>query len=154
MPGVAIKAYLAENNVPFTVTRHPPAFTAQEVAAGVHVSGHHLAKVVVLKVDGSFVIAVLPAPARVDLGLFRQESGARTVELAREEEFESLFPGCDRGAMPPFGNLYDVPVHVDQTLARSDHIVFNAGNHVETIRIAYADFERLVKPRVAAFSRP
>ncbi len=152
MPGAAIKTYLKENKVPFKVTEHPVAFTAQEVAAEVHVSGYELAKVVVIKADGGFVMAVLPAPLRVDLGLFRKVSKAKKADLAREEEFEALFPGCDRGAMPPFGNLYKMPVYVDGALAEHDRIVFNAGNHIETIQVAYADFERLVKPKVGNFS--
>jgi len=153
VPPVDIRSYLKDQGVPFEVTAHPLAFTAQEVAQAVHVSGYRLAKVVVLKVDGAFVMAVLPGAMRVDLARFKQVAGARRVDLASESEFERLFPGCERGAMPPFGNLYDVPVYVDQSLAGRDRIVFNAGNHIETIRVAYSDYERLVKPRLGSFSQ-
>jgi Ala-tRNA(Pro) deacylase len=153
MPGAAIKKYLQDGKVRFTSTRHPAAFTAQEVAAAVHVSGHLLAKVVILKADGGFVMAVLPAPLRVDLERFRAVGGFKAAELAREQEFEPLFPGCERGAMPPFGGLYKLPVFVDEALAGRERLVFNAGTHTETIEMAYADFDRLTKPRVGSFAR-
>jgi Ala-tRNA(Pro) deacylase len=60
-------------------------------------------------------------------------------------------PGCETGAMPPFGNLYGLPVYVDQTLTRDEEIDFNAGSHTELLQLAYADFERLVKPQVTSF---
>jgi Ala-tRNA(Pro) deacylase len=117
------------------------------VAATTHVHGWELAKSVVVKVDGAFALAVLPAPAVVDLELLRRATGARKAVLANEREIESLFPGCELGAMPPFGNLYGLPVYVDLSLGADESIVFNAGTHTEAIRIAYADFDRLAHPR-------
>jgi Ala-tRNA(Pro) deacylase len=128
------------------IKRHAEAFTAQEVAAAVKVTGYELAKVVVLKGDGDYVLAVVPAPLKVDIKAARGILGAKKVSLAHEEEFETLFPGCDRGAMPPFGNLWGVRTFVDESLARHPHIVFNAGSHIETVSMSYTDFERLARP--------
>jgi Ala-tRNA(Pro) deacylase len=95
----------------------------------------------------------LPAPHRADLNKAAVALGAREVRLAHEEEFAAAFPDCEVGAMPPFGNLYDLPVYVDNALAEDETIIFSAGTHTDTISMKYADFERLVKPTVAAFAR-
>ncbi len=143
---------LVERGVKYEVTPHSPAYTAQEVATVEHVSGYDVAKVVMAAVDDRLVMLVLPAPHRVDLEKVKQNLGAATARLAREEEFARLFPDCDLGAMPPFGNLYGIPVYVDRTLIHDPRIVFNAGSHRETMTIAYADFERLVQPQVMEFA--
>ena len=68
------------------------------------------------------------------------------------EEFEDSFPDCEVGAMPPFGNLYGVPVYVEKTLAEDETMVFRSGTHTETMSVSYSDFERLVEPTVAQFA--
>jgi Ala-tRNA(Pro) deacylase len=55
--------------------------------------------------------------------------------------------------MPPFGNLYDLPVYVDQALAEEEQVVFRVGNYQDTIKIAYADYARLARPTVGEFAR-
>jgi Ala-tRNA(Pro) deacylase len=148
-----LKTFLDGNHVSYATLQHPIAFTAQGVAAATHVHGRELAKTVVIRVDDRFVLAVLPAPGRVDLKRFREVVGADLVSLATEAEFQGLFPGCEPGAMPPFGNLYGLPVYVDEKLTLDRQIVFNAGTHSEAVRMEYSDFARLVQPKVVAFSR-
>ncbi|MEE8537676.1 MAG: YbaK/EbsC family protein [Acidobacteriota bacterium] len=138
-------AWLRGQNVPFQSQKHAEVYTAQEVAAVMKVSGYELAKVVVLNVDGSSVLAVLPAPLRVDFRVARSALGAKKISLASEATVERLFPGCERGAMPPFGNLWGIKTYVDESLATHQRIVFNAGSHIETVSMAYADFERLAR---------
>ncbi|MFW6085283.1 MAG: aminoacyl-tRNA deacylase [Gemmatimonadota bacterium] len=133
-------------------SEHPPAFTAQEVAAAEHVPGKELAKTVMLTDGKAFVMAVLPATRRIEIDKLREVAGIPDLRLAEEDEFAGLFPNVETGAMAPFGNLYDVPVFVDQTLREDESITFNAGTHTDTIRMAYADFERLVEPVVAEFA--
>jgi Ala-tRNA(Pro) deacylase len=106
----------------------------------------------VVNVDGRFVLAILPAHLKVDLEQLKEKANAKSVRLAHESEFATLFPGCDRGAMPPFGNLYGVDVFVDESLTHDSEIVFNACTHVDAIRMRYMDFERLAHPRVTAFA--
>jgi len=149
-----LTALLERNRIHYQTVRHPPVSTAQGLAAVMHIPGRELAKTVVLKVDGKYALAVLPAPSHVDFRRFREASGARSVALATELEFERLFPGCDVGAEPPFGELYGLPVWVDASLAEDASIVFNGGTHAEAVRIAYRDFERLAHPRPARFARP
>ena len=139
-------AWLRSQNVPFQSQKHAEVYTAQEVAAVMKVSGYDLAKVVVLDVDGSSVLAILPAPLRVDFSAARSALGARKVSLASETTVEKLFPGCQLGAMPPFGNLWGIKTYVDESLATHHRIVFNAGSHIETVSMAYEDFERLARP--------
>ena len=97
-------------------------------------------------------MAVLRGPDKVDIDLLRGAAGAKKAELATETQFQGLFPGVELGAMPPFGNLFDMDVYVDEGLTRDERIAFNAGTHSELIQLDYADFERLVKPNVASFS--
>jgi Ala-tRNA(Pro) deacylase len=112
-----------------------------------------LAKTVIVKTDEKPVMAVVPASFHVELRLLKKATGAQSVELASEEEFKGLFPECETGAMPPFGNLYGIDVYADETLARDREIAFNAGSHRELIRLAWEDFNRLAKPKVAQLVR-
>ncbi len=143
-----LEAYLEENRVPYEILLHRPAYTAQEVAAAQHVPGREMAKVVMAKAGERFVMAVLPAPRRLDLEKLAARVPERRARLASEDEFAGLFPQCDAGAEPPFGNLFGVPVYVDESLARDEHIVFPAGSCTETVRLRYADFAMLVQPVV------
>jgi Ala-tRNA(Pro) deacylase len=141
-----VKDYLEQTGVSYSHCTHRLAYTAQEVAAVQHVPGKEMAKTIVLKADSEFVMVVLPAVMKINMKVLRDELPFAHVELATESEFAKLFPDSERGAMAPFGNLYGLPVYVDRSLAEDAEIVFNAGTHVDTIRIKYADFSRLVKP--------
>ena len=152
MPVHTLKKFLDEHHIKYVVISHSPAYTAQEVAASAHVRGKELAKTVMLKVDGHLAMAVLPASRHIDFELLRKAVGARTVGLASEREFKGLFPECEVGAMPPFGNLYGLKTYVADALAEDDTIAFNAGTHTELIRMPYRDFARLVNPMVLEFA--
>jgi Ala-tRNA(Pro) deacylase len=147
-----VKAFLDIHAVKYVVISHSRAYTAQGIAAIAHISGREVAKTVIVKLDGDLAMAVLPASYQVDLEALRRATGVQVAELASEHEFKRHFPDCETGAMPPFGNLYGIPVYVDETLSLDREIVFNAGSHYELIKLAYADFARLVKPEVMEFS--
>jgi Ala-tRNA(Pro) deacylase len=147
-----VKAFLDANAVKYVVITHSKAYTAQGIAAVAHISGKELAKTVIVKLDGKLTMAVLPASYQVDLAALKQATGVRNAELASECDFKEHFADCETGAMPPLGNLYGIPVYVDETLTEDDEIAFNAGSHYELIRLSYVDFERLVKPQVLSFS--
>ncbi len=154
MPAKALKDFLDQHKIPYQVLSHTRTYTAQETAASAHIPGQELAKTVMARIDGRMAMLVLPAQYRVDFDLLRDLIGADEVELASEKEFRTLFPDCEPGAMPPFGNLYKIDTYVAEQLAKDEHIAFNAGTHTELIRMAYADFERVAKPRlVALFAR-
>ena len=148
MPVRMLKEFLDQNKVKYVSIKHSPAFTAQEIAASAHIAGQELAKTVMVKLDGKMAMAVLPASFRVDFDLLKQATGAKKAELASEEEFEKLFPECELGAMPPFGNLYDMEVYVARRLSEDEEISFNAGTHTELVKLAYADFASLVRPKL------
>lgn len=152
MPCDKLLEFLDENAVPYTLIKHHEAFTAQEIAEKAHVSGKEFAKTVMVKLDGEMAMAVLPAENQVNFNLLREAAGAETVSLALERDFKELFPDCELGAMPPFGNLYGMRVFAAGSLTKCDHIAFNAGSHTELIKMACADFTRLVKPQVARFT--
>ena len=152
MPVKKLKEFLDANKIKYVTVAHSPAYTAQQIAASAHIPGRELAKTVMVKIDGKLAMAVLPASFKIDFDLLGKASGAKKVELATEGEFKEMFPGCELGAMPPFGNLYGMDVFVAQSLAEDDEIAFNAGSHTELIKLSYKDFERLVRPKVADIS--
>jgi len=152
MPLNQLRAFLDQHHIRYVVISHSKAYTAQGIAALAHISGKELAKTVILKLDGALGMAVLPASYQVDLGAIKAATGVQAAELASEHEFKQHFPDCETGAMPPFGNLYGIPVYVDETLTEDQEIAFNAGSHNELIRLSYNDFAQLVKPLVLNFA--
>lgn len=152
MPIQRLKEYLDSNEIKYVVISHSIAYTAQGIAALAHIPGKELAKTVMVKIDGKFAMAVVPASRHVDLGLLKTVSRAKTIDLASELEFKSKFPDCETGAMPPFGNLYDMLVFADESLSRDMEIAFNAGSHRELVRLSWRDYVRLVRPVLATFT--
>jgi len=146
-----LKDYLENNKVSYEVGYHQMAYTAQEIAATQHVPGKEMAKVVMVKADGKIVMLVLPASYRVETKKLKSALGCKKVGIIKEKEFQDLFPDCEVGAMPAFGNLYNLEVWVDKVLTENQSIVFQAGSHVETLRIKYEDYVRLVNPKVGDF---
>lgn len=152
MPVSRLKDFLDDQHVKYVTIQHSMAYTAQEIAAKAHIPGKELAKTVIVKIDGKNAMAVLPASYRINLGRLKQVCKASQVELASEEDFRDLFPGCETGAMPPFGNLYNMDVYVENSLVDEEDIAFNAGSHTELIKLSYQDFEKLVHPKTASFT--
>ncbi|MGC2477845.1 MAG: YbaK/EbsC family protein [Candidatus Sulfotelmatobacter sp.] len=148
MPLSMLRSFLDSHNVKYMVISHSLAYTAQGVAALAHVSGKKLAKTVIVKIDGILAMAVIPASDHVDLDRLRTLTGAQSVKLATEREFKNAFPDCETGAMPPFGNLYDMSVYADESLAAHDEITFSAGTHRELVRMPWEDLVRLVNPTI------
>ena len=152
MPVMQLKEFLDAERVKYVSISHSTAYTAQEIAASAHVPGRELAETVMVKVDGAMAMAVLPATRKLDLPKPKRAAGAKAVELADEAEFRTMFPQCETGAMPPFGNLYGMPIYIAECLREDVQIAFNAGSHTELIRMDYADFEKLVDPKVATLT--
>jgi Ala-tRNA(Pro) deacylase len=147
-----LRELLEANKVAYSVHSHPTAYTAQEIAALQHVRGGQLVKVVMVRAGGDFIMLALPAERRVDFTRLQAMLGGRDVRLAEESEFRDLFPGSEIGAMPPFGNLYGLPVYADRALEKEPEIVFNAGTHTLTAKMAFRDYIALVQPVMAEFS--
>ena len=147
MPLKKLKEYLDGQKVKYESLAHYETYTSQETAQSAHISGRELAKTVMVIINGRMAMAVLPAPQKIDFALLGAAAGS-TAELAGEQEFMDIFPDCETGAMPPFGNLYGIEVYVDEGLTRDEEIAFNAGSHIELMKLSYKDFARLVKPKV------
>lgn len=154
MPIERLRKHLDESGTRYVTIRHSPAFTAQEIAASTHIPGEDVAKVVVVRLDGRTAMAVIPATCRLDLSLLRRAANVREARLATEEEFRDLFPGCEVGAMPPFGGLFGMDVYVATVLTEDEDIAFNAGTHVEVILMKYADYARVAQPKVVDLTAP
>ena len=149
-----LQAYLDDHHIKYQVLSHSPAYTAQELAAVEHIPGQQVAKVVMVrkKDTGMPVMLVLPASYKVNLAKLTELTGTE-VYLEPEGEFHDLFPGCETGAEPPFGNLFGLQTCVDESLTQDEEIVFNGGTHRQTVRMRYQDFAQLVHPRVARFAQ-
>jgi len=152
MPVKQLKEFLDRERIKYVSISHSPAYTAQEVAASAHITGKELAKTVIVKLDKQMAMAVLPANRKIVLQDLREVTGSDQAKFASEDEFKQQFPDCETGAMPPFGNLYGMAVYAAASLADNEEIAFNAGSHTEIIKLAYKDFERLVKPKVVSFT--
>jgi Ala-tRNA(Pro) deacylase len=152
MPARKLKQYLDNEGIKYVSLIHSTAYTAQEVAATTHISGKEMAKTVIVELDGEMAMAVLPANRKIVLQDLREVTGCDQVKFASEDDFKRMFPDCETGAMPPFGNLYGMEVYIAESLTQNDEIAFNAGTHTEVIKMRYADFERLVHPRVVSFT--
>lgn len=149
-----LKTYLDDHAVKYLVISHSPAYTSLEIAALAHIPGKEIAKTVIITADGATMMAVVPASHMADFKLLHTFTGAQHIDLTDEQEFRTLFPDCETGAMPPFGNLFGLPVLVSESLAEDEMIAFNAGSHKELIRMSYRDFINLVQPRVGVISYP
>ena len=147
-----VTEFLDKSGVKYQLSEHQPTFTAQQMAAEEHEPGRYVAKPVIVKAGDEYVMCVLPAPYKVDLGALKKQLGVKKAVLAGEKEFKDLFPDCELGAEPPFGNLYDLPTIMDKVLEKDDHIMFQAGSHEKAIRMSMADYRKLVQPKVLEFS--
>ena len=152
MPAQIIRKYLDDNEIKYISIKHSRAYTSQEIAASAHIEGRRLAKTVVLKIDGKLAFAVLPASYKIDFEMLKKTIGNENVRLANEQEFKDRCPGCEVGAMPPFGILFNCETIVAASLVEDEDILFNAGNHSELIKMKYSDFEKLVQPKIVRFS--
>ena len=144
--------FLDNSAVRYEIREHPPAFTAQQMAAIEHEPGQYVAKPVIIKADGKYIMCVLSACYKIDMGALKSQLGANSVELAQEKEIGKIFNDCELGAEPPFGNLYDLPTIMDKSLEEDDHITFQAGTHEKAIRMSMDDYRKLVEPKVLEFS--
>jgi Ala-tRNA(Pro) deacylase len=147
-----LKDFLDLRNIKYVTITHSQAFTAAEIAQSAHIPGGILAKTVMVVIDGALAMAVVPSNRRLRLDDLRDLAATDDVKLAHEYDFKRRFPDCEPGAMPPFGNLYDMSTYVSPDLAAEGEIAFNAGSHTELIRMSWHDYERLAKPRVARFT--
>jgi Ala-tRNA(Pro) deacylase len=147
-----IAEYLNKSGIKYETRTHKPVFTAQRIAAEEHEPGRFVAKPVIVRADGKYVMCVLAACYKIDLRGLKQTLGAKKVELASEEEMAQVFDDCEPGAEPPFGNLYNITTIMDKALEKDDHIVFQAGTHDKAIKMSMADYKRLVSPKVLEFS--
>lgn len=149
-----VQRYLNNYGIPYHVIDHDAAFSAYDAARAAHVSQREFAKTVVVRIDGKFWMAVLRADHKINIHAIKAAFGAHEVHLAHEEDLSALFPDCELGAMPPFGNLYGIPVLVDQALLSDEEIAFNACNHSRVIRLKLSDYLRLVNPLIGRYSQP
>jgi Ala-tRNA(Pro) deacylase len=152
MPAKKLKEFLDSNKIKYVSITHSSAYTAMEIAALAHVPGKELAKTVMIKINGHMAMVVLPATHMIKMDLLKKAVGNENIRLATEQEFKDKFPDCEVGAMPPFGNLYNLEVYASDSLKEDEEIVFNAGSHTELIKMSYKDFERLVNPKIAQIS--
>ncbi len=146
-----VKNYLDEKHIGYQILQHSLAYTAMEIAGAQHIPGKQLIKSVIVKADGKFIMCVLSSNHLINFNKLKKSTQTAEAYLATEEELEALFPACEVGAEPPFGDLFGLDVIVDRAVSENEEIVFNAGTHTSTVRIRYKDFVRLTKSKEANF---
>ena len=149
-----LKVFLDDNKIKYSEISHYPAYTAQDIASSIHHTGKEIAKSVILKTDNGYVMAVLPASKVINENLLKIVIRTSKLELATEDEIEKLIPDFPVGAVPPFGNLFNIPVYVSKHLADKEEIIFNAGSRTRVIKMRFNDYEKLVRPVIDIFSDP
>lgn len=152
MPVRQLTSYLEANRVRYMAHNHCPTFTAQETAEATHISGKEMAKPIIIEVAGKHLMVVTAASERINFNRLSDALGGEKVRLCHEDEFEDDFPLCETGSMPPFGNLYNMPVILSAYLACQESISFNAGSHTEVVQMDMIDYCTLTRPRVARFT--
>lgn len=148
MPVQKLKEFLTQNKVKFTAIDHPVAYATREISHVSHIPEYQFAKIVMVYAGKKLIMVVVPSSNAIDFQALRKSLKVNDVTLASEKDFSKLFPDCELGAMPPFGNLYNMDVYVDASLTHNIEIVFNSGTHTELVKIAYKDFAKLVNPKV------
>jgi Ala-tRNA(Pro) deacylase len=143
---------LVSRHISFQRLPHRRTYTANRMAQALHVKGREVAKTVLLKTGNGHMLAVLPATHQIDLEQLREDLGDPNIELAAEEEMDRLFPDCERGAVPPFGSLYQMPTIMDDSLTQDETIVFEGPNHEQAIRMSLYDYEAIEHPRHGHFA--
>ncbi len=152
MPTQKLQKFLDSHDIKYVTVQHSLAFTAIDIAKSAHIPIKVMAKTVIIKIASKPAMVVLPAAFKMDLEILQEALNVEGIKLATEQEFSSLFPDCEVGAMPPFGNLYEMDVFVAESISEQDEIAFNAGSHSEVIRMNYKDYERLVSPSLIVLS--
>lgn len=152
MISAKLQDYLSGNQIDYSISLHRPAYTAKDIAANDHTPLRHMTKSVVFIADGAYGMALLPADMHIDAYALGKAVGARELQLACETELRRLFPDVEVGAMPPFANLYGIPVYIDEHLASRHEVAFNAGSHAEAIHMKVHDLIRLSRAQVIRFA--
>jgi Ala-tRNA(Pro) deacylase len=148
-----LKDYLDNEKVSYKTLHHPEAYTAMEIAGAQHLPGKQVAKAIIVKADGKYLMCVLPSTYNVDFEKFKKLAKAKAVQLVSEDEIVRLFPGYEVGAQPPFGHLHGLTVFVEKHLDENDEIAINAGTHTDLVKIKWKDFVRLAKPIIGDFGK-
>ncbi len=149
-----LRKLLDEKEIKYVMQSHSRAYTSQEIAAALHVSGNVLAKSVMVKDNGDLSMVILPANYKINFEELQKTLGKKNIQLASESNFKPLFEDCDTGAMCPFGNLYEVPVYIAKSIVDKDEIIFNAGTHTDAIRMSMGDYVNVVQPKILKISEP
>jgi Ala-tRNA(Pro) deacylase len=147
-----VEEYLSTKSIGYRWVTHQPSYTARETASCAHIPSRQFAKTVVVRLNGKMALTVMSADEKLSLRRLKDTAGVHDVRLVSEAELEQRFPGCERGAMPPLGSLYGLPVFVSTTIAEDDEIAFNAGSHTEIVQLSYRDFQKLERPRIGDFA--
>jgi Ala-tRNA(Pro) deacylase len=151
---MTIREFLRSHHVSFVTLLHRPSPSAAHRAQSVHITGARVAKAVLIHAGSNFVLAVLPATHRVDLDRLAGVLHTTCLELASEDELESVFFDCERGAVPAFGSLYGLRTVIDASLAGGNEIVIEGNVRHEGLSLKFRDFEALEAPTRARFAEP
>lgn len=140
---ITIRDYLNSRNIPYETIPHRHTVTALGAARAARVDGEMTAKAVVLEDEDSYLVAVIPATHRLQIGQLDRLL-QRRLGLATEAELGALFPDCELGAVPAVGRAYHLPTVVDDRLAELPDVYFEAGDHEALVHMNRGTFQVLM----------
>lgn len=146
-----IKKLLAENKIQYEVIEHEPVLTSEDAARVRKTPLKQGAKALVMFADRKPIMIVVPANLKIDMKKFKKDYTIRDLRMATSEEVEKV-TSVKVGAVPPFGNIFEIPLYVDKKMSENNKITFNAGEHTKSISMSYKDFERIAKPILGDYS--
>ena len=139
-----VEWYLNAQGVSYETLQHPHSQSSEETADSAFIWEDQLAKTVLLEDERGYLLAIVPASYRVDLGKLEQQFHRKLV-LATEQELPDLFPDCEPGALPPLGRAYGIPTVYDDRLRKLSSVYFEAGDHCDLIYMGGREFIDLLK---------
>jgi Ala-tRNA(Pro) deacylase len=142
---------LDEQSAQYRVLRHEAVYTSEEAARARGTTLASGAKALICKAGDRFLMFVLPADRRLANKRARKTAGARNLAFANRDQVLEL-TGLTPGSIPPFGSLFGLTTWCDARLADQGTINFNAGDHTISLSMPYAEYERVERPRIGAFS--
>lgn len=145
-------AYLDKAKIKYKIVRHKTVYTAHDAAQTMRVKLGEIAKTLVIKADKIYLLAVLPASQRIDLGKLKKIVKAKKIEIAKEGVMKKIFK-IKPGAITPFGEIYKVPVYIDRAMLRAKKVIAGAGTFEESVVMTAKNFLKATKGVIVNFGK-
>lgn len=137
--------YLDQHNVKYDTLVHNPTMNSVGTAVEAGVPMHQLAKAVILEDhEGRHLMALLPATHKINLGKLSDDL-CRSFHLVKEQRVYEMFNDCEKGAIPPIGDSYNMDMVFDDLLDQQNDVYLEGGDHSTLVHLEQSEFRRLMQ---------